>query len=136
MKRLLLLPLLLAGCASPLTPEALAPSLAQAFGGLYTAQQQTLGRSVDRAGLGVLATCRRTGPDAAGPGEDWTCTVAYRDGVNATSQAFEVQVKPDGCWKAEGAPALQAAELVDPRTGERSTNPLAEFDGCFDTSWG
>ena len=130
------LALLLSGCSTPLTADRLGPSVAEVFGGLYASQQSQLGRSdvaADR--LRPLAACRRNGSSADGPGEDWSCTVQYVDGDAAAAQSFELQVKPDGCWKAEGPPASQPAELVDPSTGARSTNPLAEFDGCLDTSW-
>jgi hypothetical protein len=124
-----------AGCASPLTSSRLQPSFAEAFTGLYVQQQQLLGRTLARADLAVLASCRRTGKDSDGPGEDWVCAVQFADGGTAVAQAFEVQLKPDGCWKATGAPAAQPSDVVDPVTGATSANPLAEFDGCFDTSW-
>jgi hypothetical protein len=57
--------------------------------------------------------------------------VQYLDGATATAQLFEVQLKPDGCWKADGPPATQPAELA----GTGAANPLAEFDGCLDTAW-
>ena len=136
MKRLALLGLVLVGCSSQLTPAALAPSFATTFSGLYADQQSSLGRTdVTAAGLGAQAVCRRTGTAATGPGEDWTCSVTYRDGVTSGTQVFEVQVKADGCWKADGPPSVQPAQLADAQTGLPLTNPLAEFDGCFDTSW-
>lgn len=132
---LALLPLALAGCGTSLTPERLAPSVAEVFGGLYVQQQHLVGRTdVSRDRLLPLASCRRSGPAATGPGEDWSCTVQYVDGP-AAAQAFEVQLKPDGCWKADGPPATQPAQLTDALTGAPVTNPLAEFDGCVDTSW-
>ena len=137
MKRWSVLGLLLAGCSSPLTPSALAPSFGEAFAGLYAVQQAALGRTdVDADALAPRTTCRRTGASETGPGEDWTCSVTYLDGVTSGTQLFEVQVKPDGCWKAEGPPSVQPAQIADALTGEPFTNPLAEFDGCFDTSWG
>ncbi|MDP9181778.1 MAG: hypothetical protein M3P04_03230 [Actinomycetota bacterium] len=136
MKRLIPLVLLLAACATPLTAAGLEPSFATTFGGLYALQQSDDGRAGVEAGhLGATADCRRTGPDASGPGEDWVCTVQYLDSSTLFTQVFEVQVKPDGCWKAEAAPASQPALRTDPLTGATRTNPLAEFDGCFDTSW-
>jgi hypothetical protein len=137
-KRLLLVvPLLaLTACSTPLTPQRVAPSFQEAFTGLYVEQQVLLGRdSVDRAGLHVLASCRRTGSDPNGPGEDWVCAVQYTDLGTSSTQSFELQVKPDGCWKADGAPSVQPAKVVDPITQLTTANPLAEFDGCLDTSW-
>jgi hypothetical protein len=135
-KRLLLCALLLAACASPLTSRSLEPSFATTFSGLYALQQVGDGRvGVEAGRLGTRADCRRTGPEATGPGEDWVCSVQYLDSSTLFTQAFEVQVKPDGCWKAEAAPTAQPALRTDPLTGATRTNPLAEFDGCFDTSW-
>jgi hypothetical protein len=127
---------LASACGTPATPARLSASFTDTFGGLYVAQQVQLGRGeVTRAALNASAQCRRTGPGVNGPGEDWLCLVAYVDGDAASRQSFEVQVKPDGCWKAEAPPTVQPAILVDPVTGASSVNHLAEFDGCFDTSW-
>jgi len=128
--------LLLAGCSTPFTPARLAPSFAEAFSGLYATQQGELGRTASSPrGLRTLASCRRTGLAVDGPGEDWVCTVEYVEASTSLSQSFEVQLKPDGCWKADGPPANQPAQLVDALTGDPRTNPLAEFDGCLDTAW-
>lgn len=128
--------LLLAACSTPLTPARVSPSFRQAFTGLYVEQQRLLGRdAVDAASLHVLASCQRTGGSADGPGEDWLCGVQYVDLGTSTAQSFELQVKADGCWKAAGQPATQPATLVDPVSQQPRTNPLAEFDGCLDTSW-
>ena len=138
MKRaaLLVVPLLAAGCGSPLTSRSLEPSFARAFSGLYALQQSEDGRTdVEVSGLASSASCRRTGPDAAGPGEDWQCTVTYVDSGTSFTQSFEVQIKADGCWKAEAPPTVQPAVRADPTTGATRVNPLAEFDGCLDTSW-
>ncbi len=70
-----------------------------------------------------------------GPGEDWACTVDYVDAGQSSTQSFELQVKTDGCWKADGPPANQPAQLIVAHTGEPRTNPLAEFDECLEPSW-
>lgn len=127
---------LVTACGTPFTPARLAPSFAEVFGGLYASQQRELGRTPPRPqSLHPLATCRRTGTVVDGPGEDWVCIVEYVEAGTSLSQSFEVQLKPDGCWKADGPPANQPAQLVDARTGDPRTNPLAEFDGCLDTAW-
>lgn len=136
MKRLVVLGLLVAGCATPATQQAMGPSFAEVFAGRYAAQQQALGRADVRAeALQPKAMCGRTGTSPDGPGEDWSCTVTYADGLTSGTQVFDVQVKPDGCWKAEGPPTVQAPVVVDAVTGAQATNPLAEFDGCLDPSW-
>jgi hypothetical protein len=136
-KRLLVVGcLLLAGCGTPLHSKALEPSFARTFSGLYALQQHQDGRTGVRPdALRSTARCLRTGPDPDGPGEDWTCTVQYRDNATLFTQAFELQVKSDGCWRAEAPPLAQPAVREDPLTGAVVTNPLAEFDGCLDTSW-
>lgn len=136
-RALLLVPaLLLSGCSSPLTPARVSPSFREVFTGLYVQQQRLLGRdAVDGRALHVLVSCQRTGSDANGPGEDWLCGVQYVDQGTSSAQAFELQVKADGCWKADGQPATQPATLVDPVSQRAERNPLAEFDGCLDTSW-
>lgn len=135
MKRLLAGALLVAGCSSTLTPDRLGPSVAEAFGGLYQAQQAQLGRTdVVRRDLRPLASCRRTGTSSDGPGEDWNCVVQYVDSDTAAVQSFEVRLKPDGCWTADGPPGTQPATLTDTQTGVMRTNPLAAYDGCLDPS--
>jgi hypothetical protein len=124
------------GCGTPATPSSLSASFSDVFAGLFAAQQVQFGRTdVTRSSLTARSTCRRTGSQLEGPGEDWHCTVQYADTGALVTQTFELQVKPDGCWKAEGPPAVQPARLADPLTGTLTTNQLAEFDGCLDTSW-
>ena len=119
-----------------MTPATMSPAFGEVFAGLYATQQARLGRTdVTPSGLQPRAACARTGTSTEGPGEDWLCKVQYVDQDTAYTQSFEVQVKPDGCWRAEGPPTAQPAQLVDAVDGSRSTNPLAEFDGCLDTSW-
>jgi hypothetical protein len=107
---------------------------ARTFAGLYTLQQTDDGRTGVRVS-DVRADCARTGPDRSGPGEDWACLVQYTDSGTSFTQTFELQVKADGCWRAEAPPTAKPAVRVDPVTGATRTNPLAEFDGCVDTSW-
>ncbi|HUR52102.1 MAG TPA: hypothetical protein VMZ11_08260 [Mycobacteriales bacterium] len=137
MKRLLLVPVLaLAACSTPLTSQRLEPSFARTFSGLYALQQTQDGRhGVQPDALGSAATCQRSGTEASGPGEDWVCQVTYQDGKRLLTQSFEVQVKSDGCWKAEAPPTSQPVLRADPVTGATHVNPLSEFDGCLDTSW-
>jgi hypothetical protein len=124
------------GCSTPATPTALSSSFADTFAGLYVGQQAQLGRAeLTRDALHVQSTCTRRGAAQQGPGEDWVCLVRYSDADAPATQSFEVQVKPDGCWRAEGPPTVQPPTVADPATGRTSTNQLAEFDGCLDTSW-
>lgn len=125
-----------AACATPMTTTRVEASFASTFGSLYALQQTQDGRTdVTATRLQPRATCHRTGVDRQGPGDDWTCTVVYVDAHTSFTQAFELQVKPDGCWRAEAPPVAQPAVRTDPLTGVTRSNPLAEFDGCLDTSW-
>ena len=138
MKRLLAGGALLAvaGCGTPLTPGRVETSFAPTFAALYTLQQSQDGRTdVRAAALLPRATCHRTGVARSGPGDDWTCTVVYVDAQTSFTQVFELQVRPDGCWRAEAPPVAQPAVRTDPLTGVTRANPLAEFDGCLDTGW-
>jgi hypothetical protein len=129
--------LLAAGCGTALTPGHLAPDVASTYANLYSLQQQRLGRTdVQRTSLKPVGACRRTGTAAMGPGDDWTCRVQLVDGGVPVTSTLEVQLKPDGCWTADAPPASQPVVLVNPATAGAVTNPLAEFDGCLDTSWG
>jgi hypothetical protein len=132
----LVLGLLTTACSTPATSTALSSSFAEVFAGLYVAQQAHLGRTDVTAGtLHPRSLCRRTGPASQGPGEDWVCAVQYVDADSTVTQSFDMQVKPDGCWRADGAAASQPAVLADPVSGQTSVNQLAEFDGCLNTSW-
>lgn len=128
--------LLASGCGTALKPAPVAASFSEVFAGLYAGQQRLLGRTdVFADQLHALSSCRRTGSLGSGPGDDWSCTVQYVDAATSAAQSFEMQVKPDGCWTADGAPAAQPTELVDAVSGRPFVNPLSEFDGCLDTSW-
>jgi hypothetical protein len=128
--------LLATACSTPATPAALSSSFGETFTGLYVGQQAELGRTdISASGLQVRSSCQRHGRAKEGPGEDWICLVQYVDADSPATQSFEVQMKPDGCWKAEGPPTAQPATLADPVSGRVSVNRLAEFDGCLDTSW-
>ena len=94
---------LCAGCGTAMTPATLSPAFAETFAGLYETQQSRVGRTdVTAEGLRPVASCTRTGAATEGPGEDWLCKVQYVDQDTAFTQSFEVQLKPDGCWRAEG----------------------------------
>ena len=139
MKRLLpfALPLLLlAGCSTRLTPERLSSSVGQTFTALYVTQQLDVGRTdVSATYIRPTTGCLRNGLQFTGAGEDWVCHVQYSDQNSPYTASFEVQLKTDGCWKATAPVAAQPPQIIDSFTGQGITNPLAEFDGCLDTSW-
>lgn len=109
------------------------------FANLYDLRQQQLGRPVPTAGaLSPTARCDKGGPDVpdVGPGDTWSCLVVWQaDGPGTPVGAtYEVQLKTDGCYTADGPPSVVGQRLTRTRTGGTGVNPIASFDGCFDIS--
>ena len=128
----------LAGCAGPdITADAVAGSVAPTFANLYVRQQVEKGApALPAAALSSSATCHRTDPDQplTGAGNDWLCTVRWLVAGPGTPVAanFDVDVRPDGCYDAQG-PSLAVGQptLVD-AAGDTVVNPLSDFQSCFD----
>lgn len=129
----------LSGCgASPITPKRVADAVAPTFANLYVLQQSVRGRQVTAKQLNAKATCARGGPTTPdrGPGSDWSCNVTWFN--TATSIAviatYTVRVQANGCYTADGdGPVdVNGQQTIVSRDGVSVTNPLYEFDGCFD----
>lgn len=126
-----------AGCSGDgITRPKLERSLGPTFSNLYADQQALLGRTpVVAASVTRFARCTRglTSEHDRGAGPDWTCVVRFPspDG-HVEPITYEVDMRPDGCYAAQG-PALVVGQqqLTDP-SGRRRTNPLYAFNGCFD----
>lgn len=116
-----------AGCGSPVTSARLERSMAATVANLFVLQQQRIGAPPDAAaGLSAQASCYRGGPSRprAGAGDDWRCNVDYTTPQGPTTARFEVQVKTDGCYKADGTPDdVGQALLSDPATGDAGHEP-------------
>ncbi len=128
----------LLGCGTTdVTQARVQRAVGQSFGRLYVAQQALLGRpGLSAATVAALASCHR-GPGAAarGPGDDWTCDLLWRNASGQDAAAsYEVAVRADGCYTATGAPAVIGPQQLERVGGALVRNPLASFDGCFDTS--
>jgi hypothetical protein len=130
-----------AGCGSPgITDARLNRAVGPTFANLYVLQQSLRGRQVTAASLRSRAACTRGGPATAdrGAGNDWVCSVTWFNtgpGIPATA-SYQVHVQTNGCYTADGdGPAdLNGQQLIVASDGATVTNPLWEFDGCFDTT--
>lgn len=114
---LVLVPMV-AACGSPdVSRSRVEAAFGTTFGNLYATGRP----GVTPSSTGASATCDRGGATVAdeGAGDDWACLVSWVDPVGRLQQAaYGVQVRPDGCWKADAEAAAAAAGV--PRA----------FDGC------
>jgi hypothetical protein len=129
------------GCGSSgITKDRLNHAVAPTFANLYVLQQSLRGRKGAAATLNSKADCARGDASTAdsGAGNDWTCTVTwFNTGPNiAVTAQYQVHVQTNGCYTADGdGPAdLNGQQLITAADGATVTNPLWEFDGCFDTT--
>jgi hypothetical protein len=71
-----------------------------------------------------------------GPGSNWNCLVTWTDpNVPMPPEGygkFEVQVHSNGCYTAGGPSKLVGFQTITDTKGDVVTNPVYEFDGCFD----
>lgn len=130
--------LLVAGCASAITADRVTQAVHGTFTRLVLDQQALLGHP----GLGAdwvspRVDCRRhsAGAGDRGAGDDWECRVTWRsaDGTEHGT-VYEVAVRTNGCFTASGPPADVGPQLIGTAGGRRLTNPIYQFDGCFDPS--
>jgi hypothetical protein len=128
-----------AGGGSSVTAPRLERSLAVNFSNLYADQAQLLGhRGITPSSLGARAMCDKGGAVEAdiGPGSNWNCLVTWTDPNNPMPPEgygkFEVSVHSNGCYTAGGPSKLVGFQTITDRKGDEVTNPVYEFDGCFD----
>ena len=127
------------GGGSSITRARLERSLPTEFARLYTAQASLLGhRGVTPASLHPRAMCDKGGavePDV-GAGSNWNCLVSWTDPANPMPPEgygkFELQVHSNGCYTAGGPSKLVGFATLTDTHGREVTNPVSEFDGCFD----
>jgi hypothetical protein len=129
------------GCGSSgVTKDRLNHAVAPTFANLYVLQQSLRGRKVGAASLNSKADCARGDAQAAdsGAGNDWMCTVTwFNTGPDiAVTASYQVHVQTNGCYTADGdGPAdLNGQQMLTAADGATVTNPLWQFDGCFDTT--
>ena len=122
--------------ATDVTRARLENAVAPTFTNLYVQQAAILGHtSVTKDSIAAHATCDRGGPKVAdeGPGADWICIIHFTDDTNTAQDGkFEVQVKANSCYTAAGPSKLVGLATITNTRGVDVTNPVFEFDGCFD----
>ena len=127
------------GDGSSITRSRLERSLPATFSHLYVQQARLLGRpGVTAASLQPKAMCDKAGaqrPDA-GPGSDWVCLMSWHDPQNPMPTEgygkFELNVHSNDCYTAGGPSKLTGFLTMTDTEGRVVTNPVFEFDGCFD----
>jgi hypothetical protein len=127
--------LALAGCGGPdITSGRVDDAMGPTFAHLYQHQQDLLGKAVP-ATPEASANCHRSGQGAAatGAGDDWICVVLLQVGVPVAQYTYELNVQANGCYTADGPPALVGNKTLTTPAGTKRVNPLFAFDGCFDT---
>ena len=127
--------LALAACGGPdVTSARLDDAVGPTFAHLYQHQQDLLGKPVPSAPQ-ASASCHRSGQTAAasGAGDDWVCVVLLQVGLPVSQYTYELNVQANGCYTADGPPALVGNKTLTTATGAKRVNPLFAFDGCFDT---
>jgi hypothetical protein len=71
-----------------------------------------------------------------GPGSNWNCLVSWTDPDNPMPPEgygkIELNVHSNGCYTAAGPSKLVGFLTLTDTSGRVVTNPVAEFDGCFD----
>ena len=103
-------------------------------------QQRLLGRRIPPgATLAVVPSCKRPGGTPISPGhgagDDWRCTLSViGPGLRQTPITYEVHVRTNGCYTADGPPALVGQPTIRDVHGHQVINPALRFDGCFDTT--
>src|SRR3954454_6146775 len=109
------------------------------FTNLYVKQAHLMGRhDVTTRSLHAQAMCDKHGPDVAdvGPGGDWICLMSWQDpNVPMPPEGygkFELNVHSNGCYTASGSTKLTGYLTITDKKGREVTNPVFEFDGCFD----
>jgi hypothetical protein len=125
----------LAACGeSDITSGRVDDALGPTFAHLYQRQQDLLGKTVS-ATPQASASCHRSGQSSAatGAGDDWVCVVLLQVGLPVAQYTYELNVQANGCYSADGPPALVGNKTLTTSTGAKRVNPLFAFDGCFDT---
>lgn len=125
----------LSGCASTgITAARLEHSVAPTFEGMYRWKQKLRQEPTSKP-LDTRANCHRansSSPEEDGGGE-WSCTVVFLiDGPHTrVSFNWNVTVKPDGCWNADGVPPELGKQTLRTPAGKTMIDPIYSVAGCF-----
>ncbi|WP_156391107.1 MULTISPECIES: hypothetical protein [unclassified Nocardioides] len=126
------------GDTSTVTRPRLERSLTTTFANLYVDQAHLQGRTLTAASLHPAAMCDKAGPanKDVGPGGDWNCLMSWTDPeVPMPPEGygkFELNVHSNDCYTASGPSKLTGFLTMTDTKGDVVTNPVFEFDGCFD----
>jgi ABC-2 type transport system permease protein len=124
--------------SDPITPRKLEAELRPIFNNLTIYQQHELGRTI-LAGtkLNDSSVCARRGYAQNGQGDDWVCTIdvltpqADTPTPNFEPVDYDVSIKVNGCFSADGPPSFIGNQTFKTPSGKRVYNPLFEIYGCF-----
>ncbi|MEU1628991.1 hypothetical protein ABZ746_27490 [Streptomyces sp. NPDC020096] len=125
------------GAGPDITSPRLEHALGPTFRNLFVLQQTELHGSDNMPSPDTWANCAKGGRKSggSGPGDDWVCLVHWPSPSGITQPvAYEVTVRPTGCYSAQGPANLVGQQRLRGADGLEHTNPLYEFDGCFDTA--
>jgi hypothetical protein len=129
---------LLTGCSSDVTRTRVEHSIGPTFANLYVQQQSLLGHpGLAATAVAPRSTCQRTNPAAhdTGAGSDWVCQLSWLDPrQKAENGKFELTIHPNGCYEAGGPTKVIGPVTIRAADGRDVTNPVFEFDACFDTT--
>ncbi|WP_051552013.1 hypothetical protein [Nocardioides sp. URHA0020] len=127
------------GDSSTVTRARLERSLPTTFANLYVTQAALQGRTgITAASVHPQAMCDKAGAVGKdiGPGGDWVCLMSWTDPeVPMPPEGygkFELNVHSNDCYTASGPSKLTGFLTMTDSKGREVTNPVFEFDGCFD----
>ncbi|GAW51876.1 MULTISPECIES: hypothetical protein [unclassified Nocardioides] len=126
------------GDSSTVTRPRLERSLTTTFANLYVDQARIEGRDITASSLHATSMCDKAGAENkdVGPGGDWVCLVSWTDPeVPMPPEGygkFELNVHSNDCYTAGGPSKLTGFLTMTDAHGREVTNPVFEFDGCFD----
>lgn len=125
--------------SSSITRARLERSLPLVFANVYTTQAKLLGhQGVTAQSLHPTAMCDKGGAveSDVGPGSNWNCLVSWTDPDNPMPPEgygkVELNVHSNGCYTAASPSKLVGFLTLTDTAGRVVTNPVAEFDACFD----
>ncbi|MGW3625044.1 hypothetical protein [Streptomyces sp. NPDC000880] len=128
-----------AGCgAEEITRARVEAAVGPTYKNLYLLQHQMQhGTNEAPPPVPSTANCTKGGRanTEGGPGTDWACKVRWLAPTGAVvALTYEVAVLPNGCYTAQGPSGLVGQQRIRGMDWTDHTNPIYEFDGCFDTN--